>query len=65
MHRILALVAAAALMLGVAAPAALAAEPNVQHPQRRRVASRHDVDIPAGDHVDLLFVVRGHADIAG
>ena len=25
----------------------------------------HDVDIPAGDHVDLLVIVRGHADIAG
>ena len=64
MHRILALVAAAAIMLGVAAPAALAAEPNSD--TRSVVASiAHDVDIPAGDHVDLLVIVRGHADIAG
>ncbi len=64
MHRILALVAAAAIMLGVAAPAALAAEPNSD--TRSVVASiAHDVDIPSGDHVDLLVIVRGHADIAG
>ena len=64
MHRILALVAAAAIMLGVAAPAALAAEPNSD--TRSVVASiAHDVNIPAGDHVDLLVIVRGHADIAG
>ena len=64
MHRILVLVAAAALMLGLAAPAALAAEPTSSN--RSVVASiAHDVTIPAGDHVDVLFVVRGHADIAG
>jgi hypothetical protein len=64
MYRILALVATAAIMLGVAAPAALAAEPTTDN--RSVVASiAHDVDIPAGDHVDLLFVVRGHAEIAG
>ena len=64
MHRILALVAAAAIMLGVAAPAALAAEPSSD--TRSVVASiAHDVDIPAGDHVDVLVIVRGHADIAG
>ena len=64
MHRILALVAAAAIMLGVAAPAALAAEPNSD--TRSVVASiAHDVTIPTGDHVDVLVIVRGHADIAG
>ena len=64
MPRILALVAAVALMLGVAAPAALAADPGSN--TRSVVASiSHDVDIPAGDHVDLLLIVRGHADIAG
>ncbi len=64
MHRLFALVAAAALMLGLAAPAALAAEPTSSN--RSVLASiSHDVTIPAGDHVDLLFVVRGHADIAG
>ncbi|HEY6570473.1 MAG TPA: hypothetical protein VIZ22_09295 [Candidatus Limnocylindrales bacterium] len=64
MHRLLVLVAAAALMLGLAAPAALAAEPTSNN--RSVVASiAHDVTIPAGDHVDLLFIVRGHADIAG
>jgi hypothetical protein len=64
MHRILALVAAAALMLGLAAPVALAAEPGSS--TRSVVASiGHDVDIPAGDHVDLLLIVRGHAAIAG
>ena len=39
MHRLLALVAAAALMLGLAAPAALAAEPTSRQPQRRGVRS--------------------------
>ena len=64
MHRLLALVAAAALMLGLAAPAALAAEPTSSN--RSVVAAiAHDVTIPAGDHVDVVFVVRGHADIAG
>ena len=64
MHRLLALVAAAALMLGLAAPAALAAEPTSSN--RSVVATiAHDVTIPAGDHVDVVFVVRGHADIAG
>ena len=64
MHRILALVAAAAIMLGVAAPAAFAAEPTSS--TRSVVASiAHDVTIPAGDHVDLLVVVRGHAEVAG
>ena len=64
MHRILVLVAAAALMLGLAAPAALAAEPTSSN-QSVVASISHDVTIPAGDHVDLLFVVRGHADIAG
>ena len=65
MHRILVLVAAAALMLGLAAPAALAADPTPGNNRSVVASIAHDVTVPAGDHVDTLFVVRAHADIAG
>jgi hypothetical protein len=64
MHRIFALVAAAAILLGLAAPVALAADPG---PTERSVvvAIAHDADVAAGDHVGTLVVVRGNASVAG
>ncbi len=64
MHRILLMVATVAVLLGLAAPAALAADPG---PSSRSfvLSVTHDADVPAGDHVDTLVVIRGHARIAG
>ena len=64
MHRILALVAAAAILLGIAAPVALAADPEGSS-RSVVVAVAHDVDVPAGDHVGTLVVVRGNAMVGG
>ena len=64
MHRLLILVAAVAVLLGIAAPAALAAEPTSS--SRSFVLSvDRDVDVPVGDHIETLVVVRGDANIAG
>ena len=64
MHRLLILVAAIAVLLGIAAPAALAAEPAAS--SRSFVLSvDRDVDVPAGDHIETLVVVRGDANVAG
>ena len=58
MTRILLIVAAVAVLLGLAAPVALAAEPN-QSSRSFVLSVDRDVDVPAGDHVDTLVVVRG------
>ncbi len=64
MHRLLILVAAVAVLLGIAAPAALAAEPTSS--SRSFVLSvDRDVDVPVGDHIETLVVVRGDANVAG
>ena len=65
MQRILMTVAAATvLLLGLAVPAVLAAEPT---PDSRSVLLTvdRDVDIAAGDHVDTLVVLRADARISG
>jgi hypothetical protein len=64
MHRILLMVAAAALFLGIGAPVALAADPSSQ--VRPFVLSvDHDTTVPVGDHVDTLIVVDGNARVGG
>jgi hypothetical protein len=64
MRRILLVVATAAFLLGLGAPAALAAEPTGSD-RSVIVAVAHDADVPAGDHVDTLIVVRGNAHVEG
>jgi hypothetical protein len=52
------------LLLGLAAPAALAAEPGGR--DRSFVMSvAHTVSVPAGDHVDSLVVIGTSAQISG
>ena len=64
MTRILLIVAAVAVLLGLAAPVALAAEPN-QSSRSFVLSVDRDVDVPAGDHVDTLVVVRADATVEG
>jgi len=64
MYRIMLMVATAALLLGIAAPVALAAEPTSGN--RSVVLSvAHDADVPSGDHVDTLVVIRANARVEG
>jgi hypothetical protein len=58
------LAAALALLLAVAAPAALAAEP-LSHSGRVLISTQGDVTIPAGDQADVVVVVDGTAVVAG
>ena len=64
MKRLLIMAATLTFLLGIGAPAALAAEP---FPDTRSVlvAINRAVDIPAGDHLDTLVVVGGSAHISG
>ena len=64
MKRLFIVLAAVAVLLGIAAPAALAAEPN-GNGDNVLIAIERDVDIAAGDHVDTLVVVGGDARVAG
>ena len=64
MTRILLILAAVAVLLGLAAPVALAAEPN-QSTRSFVLSVDRDVDVPAGDHVDTLVVVRADATVEG
>ena len=64
MKRLLLVVATAALLLGLGAPAALAAEP-LPDTGRVLVSVNGPVDIPAGDHLETLVVVGGDARISG
>ncbi len=63
MHRLLGVLAAAALVLGIGAPAVLAAD--MAHTGRVVIAFNGPVDIPAGEHVDAVVVFSGDARIAG
>ena len=64
MTRILLILAAVAVLLGLAAPVALAAEPD-QNNRSFVLSVDRDVDVPAGDHVDTLVVVRADATVEG
>ena len=64
MQRLLVIAATVAFLLGLGAPAALAAEP-IRESGRVLVSVNGPVDIPAGDHLDTLVVLGGDARISG
>jgi hypothetical protein len=63
MKRLLPLLAAIALVLGLAG-SVLAADESA-NPGRVLVAVSGDIDLPAGEHADALIVVNGTATVAG
>ena len=64
MKRLLIIAAGVAMLLCLAAPAALAADP-LPRTGSVLVSVNHAVDVPAGDHLDTLVVVGGDARISG
>jgi hypothetical protein len=64
MQRLLLILATLAVVLGIGAPAALAAEP-LPNTGSVLVSVNSTVDIPAGDRLDALVVVGGDARISG
>ena len=64
MKRLLIIAAGVAMLLGLAAPAVLAADP-LPRTESVLVSVNHAVDVPAGDHIDTLVVVGGDARISG
>jgi hypothetical protein len=64
MKRLLLIATTVAFLLGIGAPAALAAEP-LPDTGSVLVAVNRTVDIPAGDHLDALVVAGGDARISG
>jgi len=64
MKRLIFVATAVALLLGLGAPAVLAADP-LPRTGSVLVSVNHPVDIPAGDHLDTLVVVGGDARISG
>jgi hypothetical protein len=70
MKRLLAFIAALAILLVIAVPAVLAAPTGFAaerpaHTGRVLVSINGGVDIPAGDHLDALVVVNGDARVSG
>jgi hypothetical protein len=65
MRRVFVVLAAAALALGLAAPAVLAAQPPFQHTGTVLMSFNGDVTVPAGESADSVFVVTGTATIRG
>jgi hypothetical protein len=63
MMRLAAFVGTAALLLAVAAPAAFAAEPTLEHTGRVVMAFGGDLDMPAGEQADVLLVGGGDATV--
>lgn len=64
MKRLVVMAATLVFLLGLGAPAVLAAEPTPDA-GRLLVSVNRTVDIPAGEHLDTLVVVGGDARIAG
>jgi hypothetical protein len=64
MKRLLIIAAGVAMLLGLAAPAVLAADP-LPRTGSVLVSVNHAVEVPAGDHLDTLVVVGGDARISG
>lgn len=67
-RRVLASAAAIVVCLLFVVPIAAAADPlpaDLGHSGRVLIATDGDVLVPAGDHLDAVIVVRGHAEIAG
>lgn len=68
MNRALAVVASVAVALLFVVPIAVAADPitdPLPHSGRILISTEGDISVPAGDHVDTVIVIRGHAQIAG
>ena len=65
MRRLLLILATAALALGLAAPAVLAADPKSDHNDRVLMAFNGNVTVPAGEQADVVLVTGGTATIAG
>jgi hypothetical protein len=65
MKRLTLAFAAAALVLGLAAPAVLAASPGFDHTGRVLIAFNGDVTVPAGETADAVLVTGGTATIRG
>ena len=64
MKRLLVMAAAVAFLLGLGAPAVLAAGP-IPDARSVLVSVNRAVDVPAGDHLDTLVVAGGSARISG
>jgi hypothetical protein len=64
MHRTIAILAATVIALGVGAPAVLAAG-TLPHDGRVLVSVNGPVDLPAGQHADVVVVANGNATIEG
>src|SRR6478736_4991125 len=65
MRRFLLAFAAVALILGIAAPAVLAASPGFERTDRVLMAFNGDVTVPDGQAADVVFVTNGTATIHG
>ena len=64
MKRIVGILGALVLGLFLLVPTATAADPSADR-QGFLMSVNHDVTVPAGEHVDTLFVVNGTATVAG
>jgi len=64
MTRLLGLLTAAFLLLGLAAPVALAADPGADHGSLLLAVGR-DVDLASGEQTDAVVVVDGDAHVSG
>ena len=65
MRRVFVFLTAIVLVLGLAAPAALAADPTFDHTGTLLVAFNGDVTVPAGDVADGVYVTGGTATVRG
>lgn len=65
MKRLSFVLVAAALVIGLAAPAVLAAEPAFDHSGRVLMAFNGDVTVPSGEQADAVLVTGGTATIRG
>lgn len=65
MRRIAGLAGGLVLALAVLVPVALAADPSLPHTGRVLVSVGGDITLPAGEHADVVVVVRGTATILG
>jgi hypothetical protein len=65
MRRLLLAVAAAALVLGIAAPAVIAASPGFDRTDRVLMAFNGDITVPDGQTADTVVVTSGTATIQG
>jgi hypothetical protein len=65
MKRLVALVGATLLVLGLAAPAVLAAQPDLPHTGRVLMAFGGDLTVPAGELADAVIVVQGDTIVSG